>query len=633
MNKHQRYIVEALEKLEDLIKNVDPLMSHLNTRISELKKYASEPLRVMIAGEFKAGKSTFINAMLGQKLLISDVIPTTSIVTKLTYGNSYKVIGHLKNGNSRTFNPNQLQLLTTESNEGQELRNKLSFIEVQYPNELLQYISLIDTPGLNADHQHHTDATRLALPHADIVLWLFDVYNIGTTTQMIELEKLKKDAIPTIGIVNGIDLYEGEDEELEEHIAYSSRKLKSVLQELIPISAKLSLQGKLEKDSKKLTYGNWETIEKIITKLIEDDSLKLNRILLRLNNLLEETDQLLLKEKTNLKLNEIESQFNGFLEQFHNLIDEKAQTEIQLQILKEKISYVKKSFSYPFKSIEFLRSKLWKLSPTLNTLWVKKCEIKILNYGELREQFESDLQQFYNNGNELKREWSEINSHIIIFSQERLERFKDHYNRYLDDYERLTEYAEEIDQLQEEIVESFNQFKADVNHALHNILANEIDYATGLAKKWNEHCDQLKQLFAVELDNHKFKRIRSYYTFLHSFITEIKPCIERFLNSMLNSKDINETKYLVDKINVLYDQGIGFDFIRKYETLLNWPKIMAPKLPEIDISADFITLIENQVDCLPEPLKFDISAVQTRINRTRFIAICIIIVLIYMSCN
>ncbi|QNU23465.1 dynamin family protein [Geobacillus zalihae] len=91
--------------------------------IQESLKY---PCIVMVAGEFKTGKSTFINALLGEEVLTSDVIPATAVVTKLTYGKKREVIAHFIDGQKKNYNEEQLKQLTVEIKEGEELRKNLS---------------------------------------------------------------------------------------------------------------------------------------------------------------------------------------------------------------------------------------------------------------------------------------------------------------------------------------------------------------------------------------------------------------------------------------------------------------------------------------------------------------------------
>jgi predicted GTPase len=65
-----------------------------------LEKTAQEHFEVAIVGEFKRGKSTLINAMLGQEVLPADVLPATATLNRVTYSEEPYVQVEYKNGNS-----------------------------------------------------------------------------------------------------------------------------------------------------------------------------------------------------------------------------------------------------------------------------------------------------------------------------------------------------------------------------------------------------------------------------------------------------------------------------------------------------------------------------------------------------
>ena len=115
--------------------------------------------RLLVLGDMKRGKSTFLNALIGENLLPSDVNPCTAILTILRYGVEKKVTVHFNNGSSpenldfKTFK----QRYTIDASEAKELeqQKKLAFPEVshavvEYPLPLLEKgVEIIDSPGLN----------------------------------------------------------------------------------------------------------------------------------------------------------------------------------------------------------------------------------------------------------------------------------------------------------------------------------------------------------------------------------------------------------------------------------------------------------------------------------------------------
>lgn len=135
----------------------------LHREIEDITK-ASQALRsgvfrLLVLGDMKRGKSTFLNALIGENLLPSDVNPCTAILTILRYGLEKKVTVHFNNGTNpehvdfKTFK----QRYTIDPSEAKELeqQRKLAFPEVshavvEYPLLLLEKgVEIIDSPGLN----------------------------------------------------------------------------------------------------------------------------------------------------------------------------------------------------------------------------------------------------------------------------------------------------------------------------------------------------------------------------------------------------------------------------------------------------------------------------------------------------
>lgn len=135
----------------------------LNREIEEVTQ-ASNSLRhgvfrLVVLGDMKRGKSTFLNALIGENLLPSDVNPCTAVLTVLKYGSQKQVTVYLNNGKSpeRVDLAHFKQHYTIAPEEAKQLETKqqqafpqVSHVEIEYPLPLLkQGIEIVDTPGLN----------------------------------------------------------------------------------------------------------------------------------------------------------------------------------------------------------------------------------------------------------------------------------------------------------------------------------------------------------------------------------------------------------------------------------------------------------------------------------------------------
>ena len=119
----------------------------------------SGPLQVAIAGRVKAGKSTLLNALVGERLAPTDAGECTKIVSRYRRGPGYEVVARMRDGRSET-------LTFARSNGSLDIKlgalneRDVETIEVAWPSSALESITLIDTPGLASINDENSRRTR-----------------------------------------------------------------------------------------------------------------------------------------------------------------------------------------------------------------------------------------------------------------------------------------------------------------------------------------------------------------------------------------------------------------------------------------------------------------------------------------
>ncbi|HSB36606.1 MAG TPA: dynamin family protein, partial [Thermoanaerobaculia bacterium] len=125
---------------------------------------------VVCLGEFKRGKSTLLNALVGREILPAGVVPVTSAVTILRYGSAVDARVRLSGGDVRHISLAEIPDYVTEE-RNPENRRGLVAVEVFLPSPLLATgMCLVDTPGIGSVFAGNTAATRDFLPHVDAAL-------------------------------------------------------------------------------------------------------------------------------------------------------------------------------------------------------------------------------------------------------------------------------------------------------------------------------------------------------------------------------------------------------------------------------------------------------------------------------
>lgn len=142
-------------QLDELIKNLHELTiqighKELSATISDLRNRIHDPFMFVIVGEVKAGKSSFVNALLESKREITKVAPQpmTDTIQQIVYGESEEII---------------------------EINPYLKRIHV--PVDILKEIAIVDTPGTNTIIEHHQEITESFIPASDLIVFVFEAKN------------------------------------------------------------------------------------------------------------------------------------------------------------------------------------------------------------------------------------------------------------------------------------------------------------------------------------------------------------------------------------------------------------------------------------------------------------------------
>jgi small GTP-binding protein len=190
-----------------------PIQETLARSIAQL----DELFLLVVVGEFNAGKSAFINALLGRVVLPEGVTPTTTDVTLVRHGGA----------------PGEVLLEP-------HLR------AIDAPLDLLRELHVVDTPGTNAILREHETITAAYVPRSDLVLFVTSADRPFTETERAFLERIRDWGKKVIVVINKIDILERPEdvEQLVRFVAQNSLKLLGLTPEIFPVSARLAMRAK-----------------------------------------------------------------------------------------------------------------------------------------------------------------------------------------------------------------------------------------------------------------------------------------------------------------------------------------------------------------------------------------------------
>lgn len=195
-----KQIKDNIIRFNVIIKRITPLLKnhHKESDIEQLSKMmaavSSDSVSALVCGEFKRGKSSFINAFLGEDLCPTDAGIATSVVSIIKYGKERKVIrlyGDINNLQSEEIPFDAIEKYA----KGTSLEvDNTTMLLIELPSAKLESgLSLIDTPGVGGLDPRHLFLTLYVLPKADVTFFVVDA---GEPLSSTELDFYKDKIIP-----------------------------------------------------------------------------------------------------------------------------------------------------------------------------------------------------------------------------------------------------------------------------------------------------------------------------------------------------------------------------------------------------------------------------------------------------
>src|SRR5687767_2161354 len=199
---------------------------------------------LVVVGEFNAGKSAFINALAGQRVLEEGVTPTTAQIHILKHGPA---------------------VATSVDEHG--LRT------VSAPVDLLRDVHIVDTPGTNAIIREHERLTTEFVPRADLVLFVTSADRPFTETERAFLESIRNWGKKIVIVINKADIFESEAEldQVIDFVGDAARRHLGVLPDIFPVSARMALRAK-QGDPSLWAASRFEPLERFIRTTLDERS-------------------------------------------------------------------------------------------------------------------------------------------------------------------------------------------------------------------------------------------------------------------------------------------------------------------------------------------------------------------------
>jgi len=261
--------------IEDAYKKVQyrPNLEGIKNALKLTLNNSDVPIKVAIVGKIKAGKSTFVNCLLGENIVTTGVSENTFNVTILKYDTFAHATVHYKNGEPLNISLDDLPKYIQRDAEHLDILKSIDKVEIFYPNEILKTIEIIDTPGFASVYEvdsentsrylieKSNEVTKYHSSNCDAALYFFrlgmSAYDKETITDIGLNSFGKSPRLNTLGVFTRID----ESWHIESNpfpliksreIATNAMEkfveLQSLLYDIVPVSSIIALGSQTLED-------------------------------------------------------------------------------------------------------------------------------------------------------------------------------------------------------------------------------------------------------------------------------------------------------------------------------------------------------------------------------------------------
>jgi GTP-binding protein EngB required for normal cell division len=273
---------QAEPALASVIGSESPLLARLRKLRGRLEH---ERLQLAVLGQFKRGKSTFINALLGADVLPTGVIPLTAVATFITWRPDPLVVVHFRGKTqSEEFAVQAVdairdvlfRFVAEEANP----ENKLGVerVELFYPVDILaDGTVIIDTPGVGSTLQHNTQAALQVLPECDAAFFVISADPPITEVELDYLRRLKSKTARIFFVLNKADYLQPHDKRSALGFLQKILSEKSLIEadgRIFCISARDGLAAKQSGDDAALEMSGVAELEEHLVRALAGEKIR-----------------------------------------------------------------------------------------------------------------------------------------------------------------------------------------------------------------------------------------------------------------------------------------------------------------------------------------------------------------------
>jgi GTP-binding protein EngB required for normal cell division len=236
MDVNGSQILSAKEIFKEIQSVCDDFcLNSLKKTLQSVKNFADQNqyLDIAILGQFKAGKSSFLNGFVNKDLLPVGIIPVTSVITRMKYGVEEKAIVTFMDGVCKEIPIKEIKDYVSETGNP-ENRKKVYIVDIETPLlSKIKEIRLVDTPGIGSVWKHNTETTTDWFPETGGVLFIISAEKPISENELSLLKEIYLYSHEIAIVITKTDLFK--EEQIKEIESFSAEVIKKAFNKNFPI--------------------------------------------------------------------------------------------------------------------------------------------------------------------------------------------------------------------------------------------------------------------------------------------------------------------------------------------------------------------------------------------------------------
>ena len=223
-------------------------------------EHASGPFCLGVVGEFRVGKSTLINALIGREVAFTDFLEATPVICRFTHGSDLNATILYADGREDVMSVEECTAILDERRHDRDWAEGVVRVDYRVPSEALHALDLWDAPGLGGSEEND----RLAQQYLSMLggaIWVMDATLVGKAAIANPVARMHADGKPIICVLNRVDETNEDPEILK---GWVDTAYPGVFSEIVTFSAQSALDESVDGQVSDESLRLWGVINRTI---------------------------------------------------------------------------------------------------------------------------------------------------------------------------------------------------------------------------------------------------------------------------------------------------------------------------------------------------------------------------------